>query len=72
MAKHKEAVPSETELIGWAIPRIAQGHYAFTDDAEGRELWITDEPPSVEEMEQELLYQRPEPASSLRPFESKK
>lgn len=68
MAKHKEAVPSETELIGWAIPRIAQGHYAFTDDAEGRELWITERTPSVEEMEQELLYQRPEPAKQPKAF----
>lgn len=37
MAKPKKT-PSETELIAWAIPGIAGGHYAFTDDADGREL----------------------------------
>jgi hypothetical protein len=62
MAKHKESEPSEADLIAWAIPRIAQGHYAFTDDADGRELWVTERTPSVKEMERELLYQRPEPA----------
>jgi hypothetical protein len=53
---------SETEIIAWAIPRIAQGHYALTDDADGRELWVTERTLSIEQIEQELLYKRPEPA----------
>ena len=55
MAKQSKAGPSETELIAWAIPKIAQGHYAFSDDSDGRELWVTEHPPDVADMEGELL-----------------
>lgn len=53
---------SEAEIIAWAIPRIAQGYYAFTDDSDGRELLVTERLPTVEEMEGALLYERAEPA----------
>lgn len=52
--------PSETELIAWALPRIAQGYYALLDEPEGRELTITERDATIEEMEGELSYGRPE------------
>jgi len=60
LAKSKKSEPTETELIAWAIPRIAQGHYAVNDDSDSRELWVTERQPDLEEMEGQLLYKRPE------------
>lgn len=51
MTKDEKDQPSETELIAWAIPRIAQGHYYLLDEPEGRELVVEERAPSIEEME---------------------
>lgn len=44
------------QIIAWAIPRIAGGHYAVSDDERGRELWVTEFEPTLDEMEGELSY----------------
>jgi hypothetical protein len=44
------------EIISWAMPRIAGGHYAITDDERGRELWVTEFEPTLVEMEAELCH----------------
>ena len=58
MAKSRMNEQNETEIIAWAVPRIAGGHYAFSDGRNGRELWVFDRDPEIEEMEGELLYGR--------------
>ena len=60
MAESKKNAMRETEIIAWAIPRIAGGHYAISDGANGRELWVTERDPDVAEMTEELLHGRDE------------
>lgn len=48
----------ETDLIAWAIPLIAQGHYSYFEQSGDRELIISDRYPSLEEMEGELFNAR--------------
>ena len=58
MTKSTNHQLSEPEIISWAIPLIARGHYALSDTAGERELWVTDRKPDISEMEGELLYGR--------------
>jgi len=60
VAKRSKSTRTEVELISWAVSRIAQGQYAVSEDDNGRELWVNEREPSVEEMEGELLHRRPE------------
>jgi hypothetical protein len=39
------------EVISWAIRRIVGGHYALSDDERGRELWVNEFDPTLDEME---------------------
>ncbi len=56
MRKEKQRDPTEVEVIAWVLPRIAGGHYAVSDDERGRELWVTEFEPTLEEMEGELCH----------------
>jgi hypothetical protein len=58
MTNSTEHQLSESEIISWAIPLIARGHYALSDTAGERELWVTDRKPDISYMEGELLYGR--------------
>jgi hypothetical protein len=56
MSKQSKKDLTEVEIISWAIPRIAGGHYATSVDERGRELWVNEFETTLEEMERELCY----------------
>jgi hypothetical protein len=56
MSKSRKSKTTEVDVISWAIPRIAGGHYAISDDERGRELWVTEFEPTLAEMEGELCH----------------
>lgn len=56
MPKFKDDSLREVDVIAWAMPRIAAGHYAISDDERGRELWVNEFEPTLEEMEGELCH----------------
>lgn len=60
MAKRNRANPDEIELIAWAMPRIAQGHYTWRDDSEGKELVVTETSLTSEQILDALCFGRPE------------
>jgi len=56
MAKSQKTGSNEIDIIAWAIRRIAGGHYAISEVEHGRELWVTELEPTVDEMEKELCH----------------
>jgi hypothetical protein len=60
MAKRKNANPNEAELISWVMPKIAQKHYTWRDDADGKELVVTETSLTTEQILGALCYGRPE------------
>jgi hypothetical protein len=60
MARSNKARLCEAEVVAWAIPRIAGGHHAMSDDENGRELWVTEHDPEIGDMVGELLHARDE------------
>ena len=61
MMNDKKQEPTETELIAWAVPQIAEGNYLVTDRASDRELRINDRMATVKEMEQDLSHRASDP-----------
>jgi hypothetical protein len=59
MPEQQQDRPTETELIAWAIPLIADGCYSIDSEEGGRQLTVYDDEPDMEFMEGALLYKRP-------------
>ncbi len=51
--------PTETELIAWAIPLIANGCYVLDEKKGIRKLTVQDDEPDLDFMEGALLFKRP-------------
>lgn len=56
MARSKKTGSNEVDVIAWAIRRIAGGHYAMSEVESGRELWVTELEPTLDQMEGELCH----------------
>jgi hypothetical protein len=51
MSKSKDNELTQVQIIAWAIPRIAGGHYVYSDDERGQKLTISESEPTLEQME---------------------